>query len=119
MRNKLVPTLIALVILMGCVQPSSKKTVTVLLHVNGKDSIQSVGIRGKDQPLSWDYDYELTPVIPDSIYTCTFSLVTGYKYTEAKFTVDGAFELNDADNRKIVFSDSDSTLYEATYDVVN
>lgn len=110
-------TIIAL--LTNCVQNSSVKTVVVKLHVNGIKNIQSVGIRGNDQPLSWDYDMELVPSQKDSIYAATFSILTGYKFTEAKFTVNGQFELNESDNRKIIFSEKDTTVYEAIFDRVS
>ncbi|MBI3234542.1 MAG: hypothetical protein HYZ42_10965 [Bacteroidetes bacterium] len=87
----------------------------VKLHIAGMQNIQSVGIRGNEKPLSWDYDMELKPMVKDSLYTGTFSLITGYKFTEAKFTVNGQFELNDQSNRKIIFNDNDTTIYEATF----
>ncbi len=101
----------------SCVQKSSKKTIIVKLNVEGMKNIQAVGIRGNEKPLSWDYDMELKPVIKDTLYAATFSLVTGYKFTEVKFTVNGQFELNEKDNRKIMFSDKDTTVYEAKFDV--
>jgi hypothetical protein len=110
---------IAIVVLTNCVQKSGVKTVIVKLHVNGIKNIQSVGLRGNDQPLSWDYDMELVPLAKDSIYTATFSILTGYKFTEAKFTVNGQFELNESDNRKIIFSENDTTVYEAVFDRVS
>lgn len=59
----------------------------------------------------------LKPIIKDTLYTTTFSLVTGYKFTEVKFSVNGQFELKEKDNRKIMFSDKDTTFYEAGFDV--
>lgn len=103
--------------LLSCVQKSGKKTIIVKLNVEGIENIQSVGMRGSEKPLSWDYDLELKPIIKDKIYTTSFSLITGYKFTEAKFTVNGQFELNDKNNRRIVFSNTDTTVYEATYNV--
>lgn len=106
-------------IVTGCVQKSSNKTIVLKLDVKGIKNIQSVGIRGNDKPLSWDYDMELKPVIKDTLYTATFSLVTGYKFTEAKFTVNGQYELNNQENRKIFFSDKDTTIYQAKFDVAH
>lgn len=107
---------IILLALSGCVQPSSNKTVVVKLHVEGIKNIQMVGVRGKDKPLSWDADLPLYPIQEDTLYTATFSLVTGYTFTEVKFTVNGQFELTEADNRKITFSNTDTTVYEAWFD---
>lgn len=117
MKNyKLLILIIAVLSVTSCVQKSSKKTVVVKLNVQDIKNIQSVGIRGSEKPLSWDYDMTLKPIIKDTLYAATFSLVTGYRFTAAKFTVNGQFELNEKDNRKIVFSDRDTTVYEAKFE---
>ena len=115
-RNSLI-ILFLIFALTNCVQKSSKKTIIVKLNVEGLKNIQNVGIRGSEKPLSWDYDMELKPIKKDTLYEATFSLITGYKFTEAKFTVDGQFELNEKANRKIMFSDNDTTVYEAKFNV--
>jgi putative oxidoreductase len=89
----------------------------VKLNVQGIPNIQSVGIRGKQKPLSWGADLELKPIIKDTLYSASFSLVTGYKFTEVKFTINNEFELKEKGNRKIFFSEKDSTIYEAKFDV--
>ena len=101
----------------SCVQKSSKKTIVVRLNVEELKNIQNVGIRGSEKPLSWDYDTELKPIVKDTLYEAIFSLTTGYKFTETKFTVNGQFELNDKPNRKIMFSDKDTTVYEAKFNI--
>jgi hypothetical protein len=116
-NNKLLWATIALFFFTSCVQKSSKKTVILKLNVEGIKDIKTIGVRGGEKPLSWDYDLELKPIVKDTLYTATFSLVTGYKFTEVKFTVNGQFELNEKDNRKIMFSDADTTVYEAKFDV--
>lgn len=116
-KNKHIIILLSFLALTSCVQKSSMKTVILKLNVQGIKNIQSVGIRGNEKPLSWDYDMELKPIIKDTLYTVTFSIVTGYKFTEAKFTVNGQFELNEKNNRHIIFSSKDTTLYEAKFDV--
>ncbi len=116
-NNGLLFIITAALTLSGCVQKSSKKTIVVMLNVEGLKNVQSVGIRGNEKPLSWDYDMELKPIIIDSLYSATFSLLTGYKFTEAKFTVNGQFELNEKSNRRIIFSNKDTTVYEAKFDV--
>lgn len=117
MKNNKLLVLLIIFSLASCVQKSSKKTIIIKLNVEGIKNIQSVGIRGSEKPLSWDYDMELKPIIKDSLYTATFSLVTGYKFTEAKFTINGQFELNEKDNRKIIFSDKETTVYEAKFNI--
>jgi hypothetical protein len=118
MKNRKILLVTGLILcFISCVQKSSKKIITVKLNVEGIKNVEAVGIRGNEKPLSWDYDMELKPIIKDTLYFATFSLVTGYKFTEAKFTVNGKFELNAKDNRKIMFSDKDTTFYEAKFDV--
>jgi putative oxidoreductase len=116
-KNSLIVLVLAIVALTQCVQKSKTETVVVKLNVAGMKDIQSVGIRGNEKPLGWDYDMELKPIVKDSLYTATFSLLTGYKFTEVKFTVNGQFELNDKSNRRISFSGKDTTVYEAKFDV--
>lgn len=87
--------------LAGCVQKSYTKTV---------------GIRGQGKPLSWDNDFELKPVVKDSLYTATITAVTGYKFAKIKFTVNGDFELKEQPNRRVVFSDKDTTYYNVIFD---
>lgn len=102
--------------LAGCVQKSYKKTVVVTVSVPNRKDINSVGIRGQVKPLSWDYDVEMKPVVKDSLYTSTITAVTGYKFAEIKFTLNGDFELKEQPNRRVVFSDTDTTYYNAIFD---
>lgn len=104
-----------LLLLASCVQKSYTKTVLVTLKVSNMKDIKSVGIRGQGKPLSWDNDYEMKPVVKDSLYTATITTVTGYKFAEIKFTVNGDFELKEQPNRRVVFSDKDTTYYNAIF----
>lgn len=101
--------------LAGCVQKSYTRTVVVTLKVSGIKNIKNAGIRGEGKPLSWDTDYEMKPIVKDSLYTATITTVTGYKFAEIKFTVNGDFELNNQPNRRVVFSDKDTTYYNALF----
>ncbi len=118
-KNNYILIFFSLLALTSCVQKSSKKTIILKLNVHGIENIQSVGIRGNENPLNWEYDMELKPIIKDSLYTATFSIVTGYKFTEAKFTVNGQFELNDKENRRILFDENDTTVYEAKFNILD
>lgn len=102
--------------LAGCVQKSYTKTVVVTLKVSNIKDIKTVGIRGQGKPLSWDNDFELKPVVKDSLYTATITAVTGYKFAKIKFTVNGDFELKEQPNRRVVFSDKDTTYYNVIFD---
>ncbi|RSK44025.1 DoxX family protein [Hymenobacter rigui] len=105
-------------LLPGCVQPAHDKTVVYLLDVKGLPDVRQVGLRGRDKPLSWDQDLRLTPTGPDStLYRAVVTTHTGYLLTEVKFTVNGEFELKDADNRRIKFGPGDTTVYRARFNV--
>lgn len=101
----------------GCVQKTYKKTVVLTLTVQNMKDIKTAGIRGNGKPLSWDTDFEMKEVIKDSIYTATATTNTGYTFAEIKFTLNGEFELKDQPNRRLVFSDGDTTYYNAVFNV--
>lgn len=101
----------------SCVQQSYKKTVVITLKVEGMKDIKTVGIRGNGKPLSWGTDFEMKPVIKDSLYTATATIVTGYKFAEIKFTVNGEFELKEQPNRRLLYSDGDTTHYKAVFNM--
>lgn len=118
MKNyKIIAALILFCFASSCVQKSYKKTVVVTLTVPNMRDIKTVGIRGEGKPLSWDSDFEMKPIIKDSIYTASATVVTGYKFAEIKFVVNGEFELKDKPNRRVVFSTKDTTYYNAVFDV--
>ena len=111
--------LISLLILSAssCVQKAYKKTVVINLTVHNIKDIKTVGIRGNGKPLSWDADFEMNTVVKDSFYTAIASTLTGYKFAEIKFTVNGEFELKEQPNRRIVFSEGDTTYYNAVFNL--
>jgi hypothetical protein len=101
----------------GCVQKAYKKTVVFKLNTANQKNIQSVGVRGGEKPLSWQQDLPLSTIKKDTLYMATVNFLTGYNFTEIKFAINGNFELKEKDNRKIVFSKSDTTYYNAVFDV--
>jgi hypothetical protein len=101
----------------SCVQKAYKKTIIIKLTIPHTKDIKTVGIRGNGNPLSWDKDFELKPLVKDSIYTMTTTVLTGYKFAEIKFTVNGEFELKERPNRRLVFSDRDTTYYNAVFNL--
>lgn len=111
--------LISMVVLCaaGCVQKAYKKTVVFKLNTTNQKNIESVGVRGAEKPLSWQQDLQMSAIKKDTLYVATVSFLTGYKLTEVKFVINGDFELKEKDNRKIVFSNSDTTYYDAVFDV--
>lgn len=116
MKNyKLLIIWLLLVTTVGCVQKAYKKTVVVTLTVQNMRDIKTVGLRGEGKPLSWDNDLEMKTLVKDSLYTATVTAVTGYKFAEIKFTVNGEFELQEKPNRRVVFAKGDTTFYEAVF----
>jgi putative oxidoreductase len=116
-KYSVISIILLLLSLAGCVQKSYTKTVVLTLRVSNMKDIKSVGIRGQGKPLSWNKDFEMKPLVKDSLYTAIITAVTGYKFAEIKFTVNGDFELKEQPNRRVVFSDNDSTYYNAVFDL--
>lgn len=102
-------------ILTGCVQKAYKQTVIYTLKVPAQEEIKFVGIRGNDQPLSWEQDTELKKINNSDLYQVKITFLTGYKFTEVKFTVNGEYELQNMPNRRIEFKNSGITYYNAVF----
>jgi putative oxidoreductase len=97
--------------MVSCVQPSYNRTVVVTLDVSAMKNIESVGIRGEGQPLSWETDNPMTEVVKDSLYRAIITTQTGYLFAEYKCTVNGNFELQNQPNRRVVFDTQRDTTY--------
>jgi PBP1b-binding outer membrane lipoprotein LpoB len=95
----------------SCVQKTYNRVVVVTLDVSKVKDVQSVGIRGEGKPLSWNEDYPMEAVVKDSLYKAVLTAKTGYLFAEAKFTVNGNFELQDKPNRRINFDTKKDTTY--------
>ena len=116
MKN--IVTIIAIVfslLMTSCVQKTYKKTVVFTLDTSEIKNIKKVGIRGNDKPLSWDYDTEMNEIKKDSLFQITITGETGYKFTEVKFVVNDTFEFQNEDNRRVLFSEKDTTFYNAKF----
>jgi hypothetical protein len=116
MRNNMLYLFLFVCTLASCVQKAYKKTVVFELDVSQVKNIESVSIRGDDNPLDWDSNTPMNPIKKDSTYTVTATFVTGYKFTEVKFTVNDEFELKGKNNRRVNFSEKDTTYYKAIFD---
>lgn len=112
--NVLIISVITL-LLTSCVQKSYERKVTFLLHTEQLKDIEKVGLRGNNRPLTWKKDLEMTAVEKDSLYSVTVTFLTGYKFAEVKFVVNDEFELQEKDNRRVVFNENGETIYEATF----
>jgi hypothetical protein len=63
-----------------------------------------------------DSDLAMQPVVKDSLYMGFITTLTAYKFANIKFTVNGEFEWKDPPNRRLAFSDKDTTYYNAVFD---
>lgn len=116
--------LLAAVVVVGsaCVQKAYDRVVVYRVSVSGVPDVQSVGLRGQGNPLSWSKDLPLTPV-PDSagLYQVVVTHHTGSIATEVKFTVNGQFEFEGGDNRivrvKPTTIGNDTTVYRGVFNV--
>lgn len=117
-KRSIIACALAATLLPGCVQEAHDKTVVYLLDVSGRPNVQQAGLRGRDEPLSWDHDLPLTMLKKDSLYRAVVTIHTGYKVTEVKFTLNGDFELKERDNRRVEFGPTDTTVYRARFGVV-
>jgi hypothetical protein len=115
MKKFIILLIIAIVSLTSCVQKTKKYSITLLVDVSAMKDIKNIGVRGNDKPFSWDYDTEMEVVKKDSLYKTTFTIETGRLCTELKFTVNGEFELQNKDNRKVYFNQNGETVYKAKF----
>lgn len=112
---KIVGIMMFLCFMNSCVQKAHDKTVLYCLDARGIKDITSVGIRGNDKPLSWEYDFPMKLDTNDSLYKAFVTTKTGYLTTEIKFVVNGEFELRDSPNRKIRLEEKDTVKYVGVY----
>ena len=108
-------TLLLFVTLTSCVQKTYKKTVVFRLNTSNIGVIKKVGIKGKDKPFSWDDATEMKTIKKDSLYELTTTYETGYTFTEIKFMINDNLEFVNEDNRRVDFSQADTTFYNATF----
>lgn len=98
----------------SCVQKAKKRVVIYTVDVSKVDGIKKVGIRGWDNPLSWERDYLMKEIAKDSLYQVTITSETGRICNEFKFSVNENQELEGKENRKIYFSTKSDTT-KATF----
>lgn len=114
---QIISTLILASIFTSCVQKTQKRTVVFTLDVSKMAGIKTVGIRGWDNPLSWEKDYPMVAIIKDSLYQVTVASETGRICTEFKFSVNDKLELQGNENRKVYFdTKSDTTKVAFVFD---
>jgi putative oxidoreductase len=114
-KGKLICLIGVVIAFAGCVQETRLQTVHYKLHVSGI-KVESAGIRGNDDPLDWDKDLALNTLVPDSLFEATVTYNTGLRFTKVKFLVNGKWELEGTDSRRVNFVEGDTTMYEAAFD---
>ncbi|WP_336689557.1 MULTISPECIES: hypothetical protein [unclassified Chryseobacterium] len=113
--KKIVFLIISCFLMLSCVQKAYKQTVIYTVEIPDSEGVTSVGIRGKDKPLNWDQDTELKKINDKGVYQVKVTYLTGYKFTEVKFTRNGEYELQNMPNRRIEFNNSGITQYKAVF----
>lgn len=113
--KKLVFLIISCFLMFSCVQKAYKQTVIYTIEIPDSEGVTSVGIRGNDKPLNWDQDMELKKINNKGFYQVKVTYLTGYKFTEVKFTRNGEYELQNMPNRRIEFNPSGVTQYKTVF----
>ncbi len=93
----------------SCVQKTKKRVVIYTVDISKVDLIKKVGLRGWDDPLSWQDDYPMKEITKDSLYQVTIISETGRICNEFKFSVNENLELAGKENRKIYFNKKSDT----------
>ncbi|WP_310556819.1 hypothetical protein [Flavobacterium sp.] len=119
MKKYLIVSLILVFGLSSCVQKTHKKIVELTLDVSKIKNIKTVGVRGAENPLSWDTDYAMKEIVKDSLYRMIINFETGRLCSEIKFSVNGNLELEGKENRKIYFeTENDTTFVNCIFDTI-
>jgi predicted phosphohydrolase len=93
----------------SCVQKTYKRTVVYTLDVSNLKNVEKVGVRGWDNPLSWNNDFPMKKTTKPHIYQVAVTSITGRICTQYKFAVND--EIEEGENRKIYFDNTKDTTY--------
>lgn len=107
--------------LSSCVQEEFDKTITFQVDTNGIEDMETLGIKGDFLPNRWDETVLLSDDDKDGIFEITFEEKTAQYGIEFKFVKNNTeFELEDQDNREIVFKYQPETIvYKTTFNNQN
>jgi hypothetical protein len=106
----------------GCVQKAYDRVVIFRVDVSEVPDVKSVGLRGTGDPLSWQRELPMR-LVPDSagLYEVVVTRRTGSLSIDVKFTVNGEFEFQDAENRTVRLAPTtvgnDTTWYRGVFNV--
>lgn len=113
---KAISILILIFLLMSCVQEVHLKTVTFKVNMNNVEQPVNVGVKGNFTDNSWNETIPLVDEDKDGIYETTLSQKTAINQIQFKFVNNDEYELQDADNRVLVFEYKPETIiYEAIF----
>ena len=103
----------------SCVQEVRDVTIHFQVAMNALNNVQTVGVIGETQPLSWDTPSALTDIDEDGIYEGDITIQVAYNYSEFKFMLnENEIELEGQGNRVIRFRDKTALTYSAVYNVI-
>ena len=106
--------------MLSCVQATKKQTVHFEVDARQEADLSSISVRGSLAPLNWNDNFELSDEDQDSIYTGSITFDIPYDYVNIKFVKNAEqFELDNQDNRKLVFDKSQTTTYQAIFNQPN
>lgn len=104
----------------SCVQATKKQTIHFEVDVRQEADLSSISVRGSLAPLNCNDNFELSDEDQDSIYTGSITFDIPYDYVNIKFVKNAEqFELDNQDNRKLVFDKSQTTTYQAIFNQSN
>lgn len=109
--------LVLLVSQISCVQEMRDIKVHFAVDMSAIENIESVGIIGEYEPMSWDEPIALTDEDDDNIYEGTIIIKAAYNYAEFKFVLnDKTIELEGQRNREVYFRDVKEVEYRGVFD---
>ena len=109
--------IISIAFLMSCVQPMRDITINFTVDMNSIDSINSVGVIGENQPLSWEKPRPLTDIEIDGIFEAVIRIQAAYNFAPFKFMYnEKIIELEGKRNRIVDFTNQKEAYYFAKFD---
>lgn len=111
---------ICILLFCSCVQETYVRKLNFEVDMSKESSIQTVGVRGGFQPLSWNEDLLLADPDSNGIYTGSVTLDTPFKFVDIKFVKNGTvWELDGQDNRRVDIWNKEESTYKAIFNEVD
>jgi hypothetical protein len=114
---KKITIVIMLAFICACVQEMRDITIHFSVDMSKVENVQSVGVIGENDPLTWDNPIELQDSDGDGIYEGVITIRAAYNYAEFKFMLNkNIIELEGKGNRQVDFTDMTEVRYSGTFD---